>query len=125
MGRIIETRWPNTIGSREIVARDHARECVVRTGRTSSNLGRQPDPSSIIAHECEEHRNGMDHEEALSPTLADIISPSRQQASFGFEITPTCIWSIYIRYRMFLHTSKTVASRTTRRNILLPQYLVP
>ena len=27
------------------IPRDHVREGVVRTGRTSSNLGRQPDPS--------------------------------------------------------------------------------
>jgi hypothetical protein len=26
------------------MTRDHARECVVRTGRKSSNLGREPDP---------------------------------------------------------------------------------
>ena len=35
---------PNTTASREPARRDHARECMVRTGRTSSNLGRQPDP---------------------------------------------------------------------------------
>ncbi len=35
---------PDTTGQGEIEARDHGRETVVRMGRTSSNLGRQPDP---------------------------------------------------------------------------------
>ena len=33
---------PNTTASGRLARRDHARECVVRTGRTSSNLGRSP-----------------------------------------------------------------------------------
>jgi hypothetical protein len=34
--------------TRITVSRDHARECVVRTGRRSSNLGRQPDPARQV-----------------------------------------------------------------------------
>jgi hypothetical protein len=47
LARMTIRRWMITVLF--VAAADHARECVVRTGRTPANLGRKADPNACLS----------------------------------------------------------------------------